>query len=333
MKQKRLNGVHSVPPPPPPPEQSTKNSGNNMTVNFPRKAAYGKIPSLFLAFLVSLFICACEFEFENPWMKDILQEKTIIFDTNGGSSVPSQRLYQGERAKRPSNPYKANSEFQDWYKDNTTFLEPYDFSFIPKKDMTLYAKWDNSDTETPTPPEPPSPNTPTFSSVNELGNWLSLKEDNNSSNPYTVKIDVTDIISSSGWLNDDIKKIIEQMGKFVSLELTGSTFSTIASSAFSDCLHLTGIIIPNSVTGIRLNAFYQCSALTNITIPASVVFIGESAFKQCPSLTSVKFEGKDTSFEDSETFPGDLQTKYLASDGGIGIYTRQSSSNTWTKKN
>jgi len=303
-----------------------------MMVNFSRKIACGKIPSLILAVLVIFVVCACEFE--NTWMKEVWNEKTITFETNGGNSIPSQTLVGNERVKRPADPYKIGSVFLDWYKDNGTFKELYDFSSVPKKDMTLYARWNNSEVVTP------SPNTPTFSSIDDLGNWLSQMEDNNSSNPYTVKIDVTDLVNSSGWLNDEIKKIIEQKEKFVSLELTGGTFSAIGTSAFSDCLHLTSITIPNGVIAIMTSAFYQCSALTNITIPASVTSIREHAFKQCPSLTSVKFEGKDTSFEvpeNSETFPGDLPTKYLASDGGIGTYTRSGSGTTadpytWTKK-
>jgi len=31
-------------------------------------------------------------------------------------------------------------------------------------------------------------------------------------------------------------------------------------------------------------------------------------------------------------FPGDLRSKYLAADGGIGTYTRPSGSDTWTKQ-
>ena len=94
-----------------------------------------------LACILCALIFACEFE--NPWMADILQEKTVKFDTNGGSSIPSQKLYAGQSVQRPANPTKTDCVFQGWYKDNVTFLEPYDFSYIPKKDMTLYAKWDD----------------------------------------------------------------------------------------------------------------------------------------------------------------------------------------------
>jgi len=95
---------------------------------------------LLILFLTSLFICACT----NPWMTEILEPKTITFDTDGGDPVPSQNLYKGEKVKRPANPKKEGYSFIDWYwyKDSENF-EKYDFNFIPRKDMTLYAKWDN----------------------------------------------------------------------------------------------------------------------------------------------------------------------------------------------
>ena len=82
-----------------------------------------------------LFAC------ENIWMVEILQEKTIYFDSNGGSSVPSQKLYAYERVTKPTDPVKIDSIFEGWYKDNWTFEQPYDFNFIPTNSITLYAKW------------------------------------------------------------------------------------------------------------------------------------------------------------------------------------------------
>jgi len=92
------------------------------------------IPIAFIAFVL-LFAC------ENPWMAEILQEKTITFNSNGGSSVPSQKLFAGERVKRPADPVWEGQIFEGWYKDNRTFEEPYDFDYIPVNSMTLYAKW------------------------------------------------------------------------------------------------------------------------------------------------------------------------------------------------
>jgi len=101
-----------------------------------------KTPSLFLIFLVSFIICACEVN--NPWMEEVLETKTVTFNSNGGSHVPSQKLYKGQTAERPADPVKSSSGFLGWYADNETFAELYNFDFIPIHDMTLYAKWDDS---------------------------------------------------------------------------------------------------------------------------------------------------------------------------------------------
>ncbi len=58
----------------------------------------------------------------------------------------------------------------------------------------------------------------------------------------------------------------------------------IGDDAFSDCISLTSITIPEGVTSIDAWAFGGCSSLTSITIPASVTSIGNHAFSDCNSL-------------------------------------------------
>ena len=84
---------------------------------------------------------------ENPWMEEVLETKTITFNSNGGSQVPSQKLYKGETVQRPADPYKSGSIFLGWYVDNETFNDLYDFSFVPRQSMTLHAKWDGEESE------------------------------------------------------------------------------------------------------------------------------------------------------------------------------------------
>ena len=69
----------------------------------------------------------------------------------------------------------------------------------------------------------------------------------------------------------------------------------INGNTFSDCEHLTSVIIPNSVISIGDKAFDGCSGLTSVTIPNSVQSIGEDAFSGCSSLTSVKIPNSVTS--------------------------------------
>ena len=54
---------------------------------------------------------------------------------------------------------------------------------------------------------------------------------------------------------------------------------------FSDCISLTKITIPNSVTSIGELAFSGCKNLISIEIPNSVTNIELLAFYECNSLT------------------------------------------------
>jgi hypothetical protein len=56
---------------------------------------------------------------------------------------------------------------------------------------------------------------------------------------------------------------------------------------FYDCISLTNIAIPDSVTSIGNQAFYRCTGLASVTIGSSVTSIGSQAFSGCTGLTSV----------------------------------------------
>ena len=61
----------------------------------------------------------------------------------------------------------------------------------------------------------------------------------------------------------------------------------IKEQAFSECLKLKSVTIPDSVTEIGRWAFHGCSSLTSITIPNRVTEIEGWAFHGCSSLTSI----------------------------------------------
>ena len=78
----------------------------------------------------------------------------------------------------------------------------------------------------------------------------------------------------------------------ISIEIPNSV-TTIGSAAFQDCTGLTTFTIPNSVTSIGGSAFSGCTGLTSITIPNSVTSIGGSAFDGCTGITSVALNCKE----------------------------------------
>lgn len=94
-----------------------------------------------------------------------------------------------------------------------------------------------------------------------------------------------------------------------SVTYEGKTYpvTSIGERAFSSCLSLTSVTIPNSVTKIGFQAFTGCN-LTSVTIPNSVTSIGGQAFNGC-SLTSVIIPNSVTSIGESAFY----NCKYLTS--------------------
>ena len=74
--------------------------------------------------------------------------------------------------------------------------------------------------------------------------------------------------------------------------------SRIGMNAFRDCVNLTSITIPNSITTIASSAFYNCVELENISLPKSITSIGQSAFVNCAKLTGIEIPNAVTSIDD-----------------------------------
>lgn len=73
------------------------------------------------------------------------------------------------------------------------------------------------------------------------------------------------------------------------------TVTAVGAYAFSRCLSLTSITLPETVTSIGKFAFYRCRALSAITLPKSVTIVEDYAFSYCSSLTSIAFPDDLTS--------------------------------------
>jgi hypothetical protein len=66
-----------------------------------------------------------------------------------------------------------------------------------------------------------------------------------------------------------------------------SSITSIPGGTFAGCINLTSITILGEIQSIGQEAFARCGNLQNITIPNSVTTIGNSAFEGCSSLTSI----------------------------------------------
>lgn len=61
----------------------------------------------------------------------------VYFNSNGGSSVQSQIIEEGQHASKPQNPSRDGYNFIEWTLNNET----YDFSKTVNSNITLVAKW------------------------------------------------------------------------------------------------------------------------------------------------------------------------------------------------
>ena len=62
---------------------------------------------------------------------------TVIFDSNGGTSVTSQTITEGEKATKPTNPTKSGYTFVEWQLAG----KAYDFTKVVTGNITLKAVW------------------------------------------------------------------------------------------------------------------------------------------------------------------------------------------------
>ena len=109
---------------------------------FPTPYSLLPTPCLFVIFCL-LTVCSCA----NPFIIQILEPKTITFDTNGGEEISSQAVYKGFPVIRPPDPKKDGYTFNAWYSDNDTFEHEWDFDTVPASDLTLYAMWATGDAQ------------------------------------------------------------------------------------------------------------------------------------------------------------------------------------------
>lgn len=69
--------------------------------------------------------------------------------------------------------------------------------------------------------------------------------------------------------------------------------------AFPDCSSLTSVTIPDGVTEIDSATFIRCKSLASVTIPDGVTSIGSNAFASCSSLAEITLPDSVTIIEDS----------------------------------
>ena len=72
--------------------------------------------------------------------------------------------------------------------------------------------------------------------------------------------------------------------------------TNIGQSAFSNCIKIKSISLPNSIKEIEIKAFSGCMNLERIEIPNSVLRIGTSVFEGCNNLKSIILEENNKNY-------------------------------------
>ena len=87
-----------------------------------------------------------------------------------------------------------------------------------------------------------------------------------------------------------------------------NTLTTIGTGAFSGCSGLTSIDIPNSVTTIYAGGFSECSGLTSIFISKYLTRMYGNSFGYCTSLESIIVDSDNPRYDSRENCNGIIET-------------------------
>ena len=185
---------------------------------------------------------------EKQWIHDFISGRlesdiwyTVSFDSNGGTSVESQQVMEGRKAKKPEDPIKDGYVFDGWYLND----EPWSFiGFDVTDDITLVAKWREDYTEG-------LAFYPLSDGTYAVGAGYAKYLENIVIPSYYNGKKVTKIIDHGFENSDNIKSII-----------LPNTLVAIEDYAFNNCKNLT-INVPSSVQKFGKYAFF---GISNVTI-------------------------------------------------------------------
>lgn len=90
----------------------------------------------------------------------------------------------------------------------------------------------------------------------------------------------------------------------------------IQTGAFIGCTNLESIYIPEKVSSIDANAFSGCSSLTSITLPKQLIMICDGTFIDCTSLTEINVPKKVASIGRS-AFSGCVNLNEIIISAGV----------------
>ena len=147
---------------------------------------------------------------DNNILIKMYQAHLVKFDSNGGSSVKEQVVFNNEKVEKPSDPKSDHGSFSGWYAD-AEFENLFDFNNPITKSITLYAKWDTM-------------NVPGSSLANKL-EWLNKNTVDGGNYVVTVASNGESINSGNRLGYNGKKVIITLTGGTVKLKDSGTMFN------------------------------------------------------------------------------------------------------------
>ncbi|ATW25590.1 S-layer homology domain-containing protein [Candidatus Formimonas warabiya] len=157
------------------------------------------------------------------------QYYTVSFDSQGGSSVSSQRVEKDDTVSRPTKPTRANYSFDGWYTDKAC-TKAYDFSDAVTGSFTLYAKWTEAEPGLEPEPDQPAGNSH-FTDV-PAGHWAAESID------YLVEKGIINGKTATTFAPDDnitraeFVKILAGIAGIDTTKYSTSSFGDVAANAW-----------------------------------------------------------------------------------------------------
>ena len=103
---------------------------------------------------------------------------------------------------------------------------------------------------------------------------------------------------------------------------------SINTASFEDCVSLSSVTIPSSVSYIGVRAFNGCSSLKSVNLPSSVNYIGMYAFEGCSSLSSITINSETPPSGSTPFGEGTVRPLIYVPCNSFGLYYENDNYNT-----
>lgn len=217
--------------------------------------------ALAVLFVFSMIMVACKPDPEpEPEPEPTLY--TVTFDSNGGSAVPDQGVYAGEKITEPGDPTRGGYTFVAWYKEEGLTTEwKFDTDTV-SSNITLYAKWEFA----------PATSDEYFSYAAVEGGYMisaKLGETMPAALVIPSEKDGQDVVAIAD-------NAFENQASVTSV-LIPDTVTEIGRQAFRNCANLAAVNEGNNIASIAPNAFYGTAWDSNLT--GGEVYLGKTLYK------------------------------------------------------